>query len=80
MHICQEHNLVAPLPEQKPFGIRVAVKSSDPFRNLVGRDWHREHWYATETERDAALKGMSEKYLYFRPGDKPTLRFEKIGK
>jgi hypothetical protein len=80
MAICQAHNLVTPLPTSKPFGIRVTFKSSDPFRNLIGKDWHREHWYATEVERNSALKEMSEKYLYFRPGDKPTLKYERIGK
>jgi len=80
MNICQEHNLVAPLPVQKRFGIRVKALINDPFTNLVGMDWHREHWFATAMERDEALKGMSEKYVYFRPGDKPTLKFEKISR
>lgn len=80
MSICHPHNLVTPLDADKPFGIRVKVRSSDPFRNLVGSDWHREHWFNSAAERDAALVQMSEKYVYFRPGDKPTLDFEKIEK
>jgi hypothetical protein len=78
MSICQSHNLVSPLETSKPFGIKVKVRSSDPFRNLVGSDWSREHWFGTAVERDAALTSMSEKYVYFRPGDKPSLDFEKI--
>lgn len=78
MSICQPHNLVTPLPTGKAFGIRVRVRSSDPFGTLVGKDWHREHWFATASERDEALAQMSEKYVYFRPGDKPTLNYEKI--
>ena len=43
-------------------------------------DWTREHWYATREERDRMLKEMSERYVYFRPGDRPTLEFEKVDK
>lgn len=78
MSIYHPHNLVTPLEADKRFGIRVKVRTTDPFRNLVGSDWSREHWFANAAERDAALAGMSEKYVYFRPGDKPTLDFEKI--
>lgn len=78
MPICHSHNLAQPLPEQRPFGIRVKLRGSDPFRNLVGGDWHKEHWFSSRAERDRALKEMSQKYIYFRPGDKPTLDFETI--
>ncbi|MGD9843561.1 MAG: hypothetical protein AB7F79_08995 [Steroidobacteraceae bacterium] len=78
--ICQAHNLVTPLPSEKNFGIKVKVRSSDPFRNLVGNGWQREHWFVSAAERDVALAGMSEQYVYFRPGDKPSLDFEKIEK
>lgn len=78
MSICHSHNLVTPLPEQKKFGIRVRTRASDPFRQLVGGDWTKEHWFATRTERDTALKGMSQRYVYFRPGDRPTLDFEVV--
>src|SRR5512138_387311 len=78
MPICHEHNLARPLPKQLPFGIRVKLRSTDPFRNLVGSDWTREHWFATRDERDRALKEMSGRYVYFRPGDQPTLEFEKV--
>jgi len=80
MNICQEHNLVSPMPTQKRFGIQVKPRGNDPFANLVGTEWHREHWFATVVERDEALKEMSGKYVYFRPGDKPTLSFEKINR
>ncbi len=78
MSICHPHNLVIPLDTHKRFGIKVKVRGSDPFRNLVGSNWSQEHWYSSAAERDAALTGMSEKYVYFRPGDKPSLDFEKI--
>lgn len=76
--ICHPHNLVTPVTEPKNFGIRVKLRSSDPFCNLVGNNWQREHWFNSANERDIALVKMSEKYVYFRPGDKPSLDFEKI--
>jgi hypothetical protein len=78
MPICHDHNLARPLPKQLPFGIRVKLRSTDPFKNLVGSDWTKEHWFATREERDRALKEMSGRYVYFRPGDQPTLEYEKI--
>jgi hypothetical protein len=80
MSTCHPHNLARPLPEQRPYGIRVRLKSSDPFRNLVGENWSREHWFATRDERDRALQEMSGRYLYFRPGDQPTLEYEAVDK
>lgn len=80
MAICHEHNLVKPIPIEKRFGIRVRLRATDPFRHLVGADWCREHWFATPQERDRALQEMSERYPYFRPGDRPALIFEKVEK
>jgi hypothetical protein len=78
MAIANRQNLRQPLPDSRPFGLRVRARRSDPFRHLVGDDWQKEHWYATRIERDAALAEMSGRYLYFRPGDAPTLDFEKV--
>ncbi|MFO1408452.1 MAG: hypothetical protein U1F08_13110 [Steroidobacteraceae bacterium] len=78
MSICQEHNLRAPLPESRPYGIRVKVRGNDPFGALVGTEWHREHWFATRLERERALDAMSGRYVYFRPGDAPALDFERL--
>lgn len=80
MSICHSHNLVTPLPSQQRFGIKVSLRGNDPFRNLVGSDWSREHWYASARERDDALAAMSQKYIYFRPGDQPSLLFTKVDK
>jgi hypothetical protein len=78
MTACHEHNLRAPLPQAHPFGIRVRLRGGDPFRNLLGGDWRKEHWFATRSERDGALASMSGRYLYFRPGDEPALDFETV--
>jgi len=78
MAIANEQNLRQPLPESRPFGLRVRARRNDPFRHLVGDDWQKEHWFATRAERDAALAQMSGRYVYFRPGDAPTLDFEQV--
>ena len=78
MATCHAHNLRQPLPENRPYGIRVRLLGSDPFRNLLGEDWEKEHWFATRRERDQALEQMSGRYVYFRPGDQPTLDFETV--
>jgi hypothetical protein len=78
MPIYHEHNLAEPLPKNCGFGLRLKLRSTDPFSNLVGKDWEKEHWYATREERDRALQEMSSRYLYFRPGDQPVIEFEKI--
>jgi hypothetical protein len=80
MPIYHEHNLAEPLPRKCTFGIRVKLRSTDPFKNLVDSGWTKEHWYATRDERDQALQEMSGRYVYFRPGDQPTLEYEKVEK
>lgn len=80
MHIYHEHNLAHERPQQCSFGIRVKLRSTDPFKHLVGAGWTKEHWFATREERDEALRQMSGRYVYFRPGDKPSLEFEKVEK
>ena len=58
MAICHDQNLRQPLPEQRPYGIRVRLRKLDPFRQLVGGDWQKEHWFATARDRDAARTFM----------------------
>lgn len=78
MGICHEHNLSQPVAATRPFGVRVSLRAGDPFANLVGPDWHREHWYATARQRDEALAEMSRRYPFFRIGDEPALVFERV--
>ena len=80
MAIAQEHNLAFPLHAGGRYGIRVTLPRNDPFRNLVGGDWKKEHWFASERERDDAMVEMGKRYLYFRPGDRPSVKLEKIEK
>lgn len=81
MGISQSHNLRTPPVEKlRPYGIRVSLPTGDPFRKLLGPQWHRNHWYSTPQERDAALAEMSRRHEYSRPGDRPSLVFEKVEK
>jgi len=77
--ICQPHNLRRPINQgPKPYGVRVSLRAGDPFRKIMGAEWHHSHWFATAGERDAELAEMSRKHEYSRIGDKPALLFEKI--
>lgn len=78
MATCHEHNLRSPPPLARPFGIRVSLLPGDPFARLVGADWQKLHWFATEPERDAALADMASRHPYSRRGDEPAVRFEKF--
>jgi hypothetical protein len=77
--ICQQHNLLRPiLHGPKPYGVRVSLRPGDPFRKIMGAEWHRVHWFFTPAERDAALLEMARKHEYSRIGDRPALQFEKV--
>jgi hypothetical protein len=77
--IAAAHNLRRPTSQgPKPYGVRVSLLPGDPFRRMMGAEWHRVHWFATPAERDAALADMSRKHEYSRIGDKPALLFEKV--
>jgi hypothetical protein len=78
MDVCHTHNLAKPLDGPKPYGIRVAIRPTDTFARLLGKDWQRHHWFATREERDRALAEMASEHVYSRIGDKPTLVFEPV--
>jgi hypothetical protein len=78
MAICHEHNLRAPPPPTRPWGICVSLVPGDPFARLVGADWQKLHWFASERERDAALADMASRHLFSRRGDEPAVRFERV--
>jgi hypothetical protein len=78
MTIASEHNLNGQPPAAMPFGIRVSLRASDPFTRLVGADWQKFHWFATEHERDGVLADMASRHPYSRRGDEPTVILEKV--
>lgn len=82
MDFYHQHNLVDPDSAglERHFGIRVTLPPNDTLRNVLGDDWERLHWYATEQERDAALDEMSIRHGYYRNTDSPTQVLEKISR
>ncbi len=74
------HNLVQPdnIPQERRYGIRVTLPPGDTFNKLLGDDWERLHWYATEEERDVAFRQMAIRHGYYRTTDTPTQILEKI--
>ena len=78
MAISNEHNLNAPFPATTPWGIRVRLRARDPFTRLVGADWQKLHWFASERERDAALADMAARHPYSRRGDEPAVIYERV--
>ncbi len=82
MDYCHQHNLVEPetAGRTRNFGIRVTLPANDTLRRVLGDDWERVHWYATEAERDAAFDKMAERHGYYRKTDAPTQVLEKISR
>jgi hypothetical protein len=81
MAISNPHNLNRPATAgQRPYGIRVTLPPGDTFRELLGPDWQKYHWYASAGQRDRALAQMSRRHEYSRAQDRPSLVFEKVEK
>ena len=78
MKICHSHNLSHERGAPKPYGIRVSLPPNDTFASLIGPSWEQFHWFASEHERDRALRDMASEHLYSRRGDRPSLVFEKV--
>jgi len=79
---CHQHNLVDPdrAGSERRFGIRVTLPATDTFRNVLGDDWERFHWFPTEEERDSAFERMTVRHGYYRDTDTPTQVLEKISR
>ena len=80
MDYCHQHNLIEPDPAgaERRFGIRVSLPAGDTLANILGDDWERLHWFATEQERDDAFDNMALRHGYYRNTDTPTQVLEKI--
>lgn len=80
MDYCHPHNLVDPsrAGAERRFGIRVTLPPGDTMRHLLGENWERLHWYASEQERDRAFEQMALRHGYYRKSDDPTQVLEKI--
>ena len=82
MDFCHQHNLVEPEKAglERRFGIRVTLPATDTLRKILGDDWERAHWYASEAERDTAFENMAARHGYYRKTDTPTQVLEKIAR
>ena len=82
MDYCHQHNLVEPekAGRERNFGIRVTLPATDTLRRILGDDWERLHWYASETERDTAFEQMAIRHGYCRKSDNPTQILEKVSR
>ena len=82
MDYCHLHNLVNPedAGRTRNFGIRVTLPANDTLRKVLGDNWERVHWFATEVERNAAFDKMAERHGYYRKSDTPTQVLEKISR
>lgn len=80
MDYCHQHNLVEPsvAGRTRPFGIRVTLPATDTLRKVLGDNWERLHWYASEQDRDEAFEKMATRHGYYRTTDSPTQILEKI--
>ena len=80
MDFCHRHNLVNPdaAGAERKYGIRVTLPQGDTFARMLGDDWERIHWYATEDERDRRFDEMATRHGYYRKTDDPTQILEKI--
>lgn len=80
MSYCHRHNLVDPdsAGADRRFGIRVTLPATDTFRSVIGDDWERLHWYASEAERDQAYESMALRHGYYRKTDSPAQVLEKV--
>ncbi len=56
----------------------MTLPAGDTFTRLLGEDWERIHWFASEQERDKNFGNMAERHGYYRKTDKPTQILEKI--
>ena len=80
MEFCHQHNLVQPETDgaERKYGIRVSLPAADTMAQLLGSDWERMHWYASEEERDNAYENMALRHGYYRATDNPSQVLEKI--
>jgi hypothetical protein len=78
MEISQPNNATGSVGQETKFGIRISAPPGDPFRRLVGDEWHGERWFATREERDRTLQEMVARHRYSRIGDLPSIVVEPV--
>lgn len=76
--ISQPNNAAGHVGTEPRFGVRVSAPPGDPFRLLVGDDWHSVRWFATREDRDRAMQEMTARYRYWRESDRPSIVVEPV--
>ncbi len=74
------HNLLVPTEKELRFGLRLRLPAGDTFNGILGDDWQKERWFATERDRNEAIAELRRQHPYYRLGDRPTLQIEKINR
>ena len=46
--------------------------------HLLGDAWEAHRWYETAEQRDDAYREMERQPVYYRLGDAPSVRLEKV--
>lgn len=67
-------------PEGRPYGIRTTLPAGAPLAeaHLLGPDFEAYTWFATASERDAALAHLRQRHPWSRPGDVPAIECHSI--
>ncbi len=62
------------------YGVKVTMPGGDTMAapHLLGDDWQTVRWFDSEEERDEAMADMERQPPYYRRGDSPTVRLEKV--
>ena len=79
MYYCHEHNRPVRQDEgPRPWGLRLSLPPDDPMRPLLGDDWFKLYWFATEAERERKIRELTEPFPYYRRGDQPRVVIETL--
>lgn len=80
-HVVHPHNLrTNETPAESRFGLRMRLPAGDTFSSILGETWEKTRWFHTEAEREDAMRELRRQHPYYRLGDRPTLRLEKVNK
>lgn len=62
------------------YGVKVTMPGDDTMSapHLLGEDWQTVRWFDSEEARDEAMADMEHQPPWYRRGDAPTVRLEKV--
>lgn len=82
MNFYHRHNLVDPSTAlaKRNYGVRIRLPAGDTMSKILGDNFERTVWFASEEERDRMLSAMAERHGYYRDTDTPTQALEKVSR